>query len=55
VPTLKDIGLWGKKVQDAFVDMGVIGFADLDPDQANAEDEAVADRLEQELYANSPR
>jgi hypothetical protein len=50
VPTLKDIGLWGKKVQDAFIDMGVMGYAALDPDQANAEDEAAADRLEQELH-----
>jgi hypothetical protein len=50
VPTLKDIGLWGKKVQNAFTDMGVMGFAAIDPDKANAEDEAVADRLEAELH-----
>jgi len=28
----------------------VMGYAALDPDQANAEDEAAADRLEQELH-----
>jgi len=50
VPTLKDIGLWGKKVQDAFVDMGVMEYSTIDPDQANAEDEAVAVQLERELH-----
>jgi hypothetical protein len=30
VPTVKDIGLWGPKVQEAFVDMGVMQFQDLD-------------------------
>ena len=49
VPTLKDIGLWGKKIQDAFIDMGVMAFAELDPDEANAQDEATADQLEREL------
>jgi hypothetical protein len=50
VPTLKDIGLWGKPVQDAFVDMGVIEFASIDPEAANREDEAEAERLERELH-----
>jgi P-aminobenzoate N-oxygenase AurF len=50
VPTLKDIGLWGKKVQNAFIDMGVMGYASIDPDAANAADEAVADQLERELH-----
>jgi hypothetical protein len=53
VPTLKDIGLWGKKVQDAFVDMGVMEYASINPDEANAADEAVADRLERELRGTS--
>jgi hypothetical protein len=28
VPTVKDIGLWGDKVQKAYADMGVIDFQD---------------------------
>jgi len=53
VPTLKDIGLWGKKVQDAFVDMGVIQFASIDCGEAGLADEAEADRLEKELHARA--
>ena len=49
VPTLRDIGLWGPKVQAAFVDMGVMEFAALDPEAAYREDEAVAEQLEREL------
>jgi hypothetical protein len=30
VPTVKDIGLWGEKVQKAFADMGAIEFASVD-------------------------
>ena len=30
VPTVKDIGLWGEKVQRAFADMGAIEFASVD-------------------------
>lgn len=46
VPILKDIGLWGQKVQGAFADMGVLAFADADIDAAMAEDEAAADELD---------
>jgi hypothetical protein len=53
VPTLKDIGLWGKRVQDAFIDMGVMEYADIDPEAANAEDEAVALKLERELHGSN--
>ena len=48
VPTLKDIGLWGGRIQKAFVDMGVLDFAQTNLDEAIAHDEAVAvefDRL----------
>jgi len=48
VPTLKDIGLWGARIQKAFVDMGVLEFAETNLDDAIAHDEAVAiefDRL----------
>jgi hypothetical protein len=46
VPILRDIGLWGNKVQQAFADMGVLSFADADIDAAMAEDEAAGDELD---------
>jgi hypothetical protein len=46
VPVLKDIGLWGKKIQTAFQDMGVIAYADLDLDELGAADEAKAVALD---------
>ena len=30
VPTIKDIGLWGERVQKAYADMGVMDYADID-------------------------
>jgi len=42
VPTIKDIGLWGPKVQRAFTDMGIIKFASLNAEEFLAQDEAVA-------------
>jgi len=42
VPTLKDIGLWSSRLQNAFVDMGVIQFADINIDDLAAKDEDVA-------------
>src|SRR5918996_125251 len=46
VPTVRDIGLWGKKVQKAYADMGVLQFQDTDPDSLSAQDEALARNLE---------
>jgi hypothetical protein len=46
VPTVKDIGLWGPKIQKAYADMGVIKYADVDPDELSAQDEALARRLD---------
>ena len=51
VPILKDIGLWGPRIQRAFTDMGVIAWADTDIDAAMAEDEQVADELDREQHA----
>ncbi len=48
VPILKDIGLWGPKIQKAFTDMGVIAWADTDIDAAMAEDEQVAEQIDRE-------
>ena len=42
VPTIKDLGLFGPKVQKAFTDMGVISLADLDIDELQAADEQIA-------------
>ena len=49
VPTLRGIGLWGKRVQSAFEDMGVLEFASLNPEEGMRADESEALRLEQEL------
>jgi hypothetical protein len=51
VPTLKDIGLFGKRIQKAFADMGVLEFATLDPEDGMRSDEQEAIRLERELRA----
>jgi hypothetical protein len=42
VPTVKDIGLWGPRVQKAFADMGAMEFANVDTDAMLAQDERVA-------------
>src|SRR5260370_20898518 len=42
VPTIKDIGLWGPRIQKAFQDMGVIEFADLNAEELGKADEDVA-------------
>lgn len=49
VPILKDIGLWGDRIQTAFRDMGVIQFADSDIDAEMANDEQAAKDLEVRL------
>lgn len=50
VPTVKDIGLWGPRVQKAFSDMGAIEFADVDPDALLAKDEDVAREFDAGRY-----
>src|ERR671934_441156 len=42
VPTVKDIGLWGEKVQKAFADMGAIEFAAVDSDALLEQDARAA-------------
>jgi P-aminobenzoate N-oxygenase AurF len=46
VPTLRDIGLWGPRIQKAFGDMGVLGFADTDLESVMAEDERTAEEID---------
>jgi hypothetical protein len=42
VPTVKDIGLWGSRVQKAYTDMGVLEFADVDAEALLENDARVA-------------
>jgi len=47
VPTIKDIGLWGPRIQKAYAQMGILGFADTDLEALGAHDEAVAMEIDQ--------
>jgi hypothetical protein len=47
VPILRDIGLWGPRIQKAFTDMGVIGFAEADLDAEMASDERAAEEFDE--------
>jgi hypothetical protein len=47
VPTIKDIGLWGPRVQKAYADMGILGFADADLTALGERDEAIATEMDQ--------
>ncbi|MEO6028529.1 MAG: ferritin-like domain-containing protein [Candidatus Binatia bacterium] len=42
VPTIKEIGLWGPRIQKAYADMGILGFADTDVEALGEHDEEVA-------------
>ncbi len=46
VPTIKEIGLWGPRVQKAYADMGILGFADADMEALGQHDEEVAQELD---------
>jgi hypothetical protein len=46
VPCVKDIGLWGPRVQKAYADMGVLDLAGADLDALMREDEGIAERLD---------
>ncbi|MCH8488606.1 MAG: ferritin-like domain-containing protein [Oceanicaulis sp.] len=49
VPIVKDIGLWGPRIQKAYADMGVLHFAELDPQALQDDDERVARELDASL------
>ena len=51
VPCVKDIGLWGEKVQRAYADLGVLDAADSDLEALMRDDENIAERIEQEHVA----
>ena len=46
VPILRTSACGATKIQKAFADMGVLGFADADIDAAMAEDEQAAEELD---------
>ena len=46
VPTVKDIGLWGPKVQEAFAAMGAIEFAQTDAAALLDNDARVAEEFD---------
>jgi hypothetical protein len=51
VPCVKDIGLWGPKVQHAYADLGVLDAAAVDLDSVMRDDEEIAERMDEERYA----
>ncbi|UGY93620.1 ferritin-like domain-containing protein [Streptomyces gobiensis] len=51
VPCVKDIGLWGERLQRAYVDMGVFELGDANLDLLMAEDEEIAEKLDAERFA----
>ena len=46
VPTIRDIGLWGPRVQKAYADMGILGFAEGDVERMALRDEEIARELD---------
>ncbi len=51
VPCVRDIGLWGPKVQHAFTDLGVIEAADTDLELLMRGDEELAEKIDEQKYA----
>ncbi|WP_030621007.1 ferritin-like domain-containing protein [Streptomyces sclerotialus] len=51
VPCVKDIGLWGKRLQRAYLDMGVFDLGDSNLDLLMAQDEELAEKLDAERFA----
>ncbi|MCW5747477.1 MAG: ferritin-like domain-containing protein [Alphaproteobacteria bacterium] len=50
VPTLKDIGLFGPRVQKALIDMGVMQYADIDAKTLLDNDARVADEFDKKRF-----
>ena len=46
VPIMKDIGLWGPRVQKAYADMGVLDFATIDAEALLENDAKVAEEFD---------
>jgi hypothetical protein len=50
VPCVKDIGLWGAKVQQAYADLGVLDAANTDLEALMADDERIAEEVDRRKY-----
>jgi hypothetical protein len=50
VPTIKDIGLWGPRVQKAFAEMGVMDYASVDVAEQLAKDGAIAEEFDRKMF-----
>jgi P-aminobenzoate N-oxygenase AurF len=50
VPTIKDIGLWGPRIQKAFAEMGVMDYATIDVGEQLARDGAVAEEFDRRMF-----
>jgi hypothetical protein len=46
VPTVKDIGLWGEGVHNAFAEIGTIEFAEIDSQAMREQDQRVAEEFD---------
>jgi hypothetical protein len=53
VPILKEIGLFGPKVQKALTDMGVMEYAKLDVDKILGNDLKVAEDFDAKKFVNA--
>ncbi len=51
VPCVRDIGLWGERLQRAYADMGVFELGDANLDQLMAQDEEIAEQLDSRRFA----
>ncbi|HZX37753.1 MAG TPA: ferritin-like domain-containing protein [Streptomyces sp.] len=51
VPCVKDIGLWGERLQKAYLDMGVFEMGDANLDLLMSQDEEIAEQLDRERFA----
>ena len=50
VPTIKDIGLWGERIQKAFAEMGVMDYATIDVAEQLANDGKVAEDFDKKMF-----
>jgi hypothetical protein len=55
VPCVKDIGLWGEKVQKCYAEMGVLDMAGSNLDELMAADEEQAELIDREKAAIAAR
>ncbi|MEU7132380.1 ferritin-like domain-containing protein [Streptomyces sp. NPDC046261] len=51
VPCVKDIGLWGERLQRAYADMGVFEMGDANLDQLMSQDEEIAEEMDARRFA----